>query len=486
MRQQDALIYLSGSGSDEIISDYSKSGQPLYFRRVSSSCFGGRFPANLSDIFPWCSFYLGSQRDFLMKEKLTSGAHGVEGRYPFLDPNVVQEYPWLTAEIKNSEYKRPLADFFRSHQFPVNWGKKTPFNTRGGFNRNLSEGTNFDGARLVESVKDGVTTLQITRRLATPRTAIFLHTDRPVRARPPSYQDLEVVTGWTASRLGAGWVATVARKFGKNIPRERQIHQTAKYAWQLEAGAKASSELWVSIDTDTVVQCDGAEIARRYASFGANLVISGEREWWPKWQSHEHDPWVTRESGPFPYPNAGAIAGNKMGWTQLIEQMRRMPRFPCCPGYDGGVKVATHPANCVVDDQHCTPLPWVGPNCGSHNTAPRTVTGLQAAMQSPCSMADTNRSESCDEHIFQYRVDSSALLFLSMSSVPSKDVVRGDYGRFKYAPTGITPCVLHFNGYSKGELIKFANLANRPGRYDAWAVPGGNKYEAVNLSSSQV
>ena len=63
-------------------------------------------------------------------------------------------------------------------------------------------------------------------------------------------------------------------------------------------------------------------------------------------------------------------------------------------------------------------------------------------------------------------------------SVPIKQVAWG--------ATGITPRVLHFNGYSKGELIKFANLADRPGRYDAWAVPGGNKYEAVNLSSSQV
>eukprot|EP00966_Prymnesium_polylepis_P156149 3607659-Prymnesium_polylepis.2 len=52
------------------------------------SCFAGVFPANLSDIFPWCSFYKGSQRAYLMKEELTAGAHGVEGRYPFLDPKV--------------------------------------------------------------------------------------------------------------------------------------------------------------------------------------------------------------------------------------------------------------------------------------------------------------------------------------------------------------------------------------------------------------
>ena len=30
-----------------------------------------------------------------MKEELVAGVHGIEGRYPFLDPKVVQEYLWL-------------------------------------------------------------------------------------------------------------------------------------------------------------------------------------------------------------------------------------------------------------------------------------------------------------------------------------------------------------------------------------------------------
>ena len=55
--------------------------------------------------------------------------------------------------------------------------------------------------------------------------------------------------------------------------------------------------------------------------------------------------------------------------------------------------------------------------------------------------------------------------------------MRGYDGRFKYAPTGAVPCVLHFNGYSKDKLITFARLANeRPSSYDAWAVPKGDKY----------
>jgi len=49
-----------------------------------------------------------------MKEEFTAGAHGVETRYPFLDREVVQEYLWLTGEVKNREYKGVIGDAFRS------------------------------------------------------------------------------------------------------------------------------------------------------------------------------------------------------------------------------------------------------------------------------------------------------------------------------------------------------------------------------------
>ena len=199
-RPTGGLIYLSGSGADETISDYSIDGEPVFCH----SCFRGVFPANLSDIFPWCSFYKarapsaslfsfesswllpepaltgsrvvlspachqGTQRNYLMKEELIAGAHGVEGRshphssnlattsqptwppppmiatispapvvslfcshrcatgYPFLNPKVVQEYLWLTPELKNSEYKRPVADYLRASGFPNAWKAKIGF-----------------------------------------------------------------------------------------------------------------------------------------------------------------------------------------------------------------------------------------------------------------------------------------------------------------------------------------------------------------------
>ena len=63
-------------------------------------------------------------RDYLMKEELTAGAHGIESRYPFLDRRVVQEWLWLDGDLKNREYKYPIADIFRRHEYPMKEGKK--------------------------------------------------------------------------------------------------------------------------------------------------------------------------------------------------------------------------------------------------------------------------------------------------------------------------------------------------------------------------
>merc|ERR1712060_996761 len=96
-RDRGALVYLSGSGADEVLTDYGFQGERL----CPQSTFGGDFPRDLSDVFPWQEFFLSTQRDYLMKEELVAGVHGMEGRYPFLDRRTVQEYLWLTSDLKN-------------------------------------------------------------------------------------------------------------------------------------------------------------------------------------------------------------------------------------------------------------------------------------------------------------------------------------------------------------------------------------------------
>lgn len=68
-------VYLSGAGADEVYGDYG---------RIRA------WPANLSEVWPWPSFFHQEMRDYLRKEEYVAGAWGIEGRYPFLDADLVQ------------------------------------------------------------------------------------------------------------------------------------------------------------------------------------------------------------------------------------------------------------------------------------------------------------------------------------------------------------------------------------------------------------
>lgn len=116
-------MFLSGSGADEIVSDYGSKGVPFEFH----STLMGVFPDDLSSVFPWLNFFQGTQQDYLAKEESTAGAHGVETRYPFLDRGLVQEFLWLSAETKNSLYKAPIHNFLTREHFPFVQGVKRGF-----------------------------------------------------------------------------------------------------------------------------------------------------------------------------------------------------------------------------------------------------------------------------------------------------------------------------------------------------------------------
>ena len=121
-------IYLSGSGADEIFSDYGYNKAKFF----NHSTIGGYFPEDLSKVFPWKNFYGNTQRAYLMKEEHVAGAYGVEGRYPFLDIDVVQEFLWLSPSLKNSAYKSPLHYYLNKYKFPYEDNNKTGFGC--GFN----------------------------------------------------------------------------------------------------------------------------------------------------------------------------------------------------------------------------------------------------------------------------------------------------------------------------------------------------------------
>jgi len=113
-------VQLSGHGSDEIISDYGFNGTKFENR----SNFGGKFPDDLASIFPWPSFYEGSQNALLMREEHVAGSFGIETRYPFLDKAAVQAFLSLTAKLKNSRYKSVVDYYLRSNKYPTEFDRK--------------------------------------------------------------------------------------------------------------------------------------------------------------------------------------------------------------------------------------------------------------------------------------------------------------------------------------------------------------------------
>jgi len=116
-------IYFSGQGADEIISDYGFGGKKIY----KHSGFGGLFPQDLNGFFPWHSFWDGTQIQYLNKEEYVAGHFGIETRYPFLDKDLVQEFLWLTADLKNSKYKSALDEYLKVNNFPYEPAEKRGF-----------------------------------------------------------------------------------------------------------------------------------------------------------------------------------------------------------------------------------------------------------------------------------------------------------------------------------------------------------------------
>lgn len=112
-------VYLSGQGADEIIADYAL--------KPHLSTFKGKFPDKL---MLWENFYDGCQYSYLGKEEYVAGSHSIETRYPFLDREVVQEFLWLTPELKNKHYKAPIHEYLKRNNFPNLFNKKVGLSIR--------------------------------------------------------------------------------------------------------------------------------------------------------------------------------------------------------------------------------------------------------------------------------------------------------------------------------------------------------------------
>lgn len=118
-------ILASGQGGDEVYSNL----QNYSFGNIQNPKI---FGDNISDIFPWENFYESSQASYLIRNESISGGFGIEGRYPLLDKQVVQEYLWLKPELKNDSFKSPLSYFLINNNYPIKTGDPEEINR--GFN----------------------------------------------------------------------------------------------------------------------------------------------------------------------------------------------------------------------------------------------------------------------------------------------------------------------------------------------------------------
>lgn len=129
-------IFLSGQGADEIFSDYGWKGR--YIKTLHSNTinptipcsFYGDFPDDLEEIFPWPNFYHSQNEAFIAKEEHVATIFGIETRYPFFDKYVVQEFLWLSKELKNKDYKSPLFNYLQSNNYPFEPNEKMGFKAK--------------------------------------------------------------------------------------------------------------------------------------------------------------------------------------------------------------------------------------------------------------------------------------------------------------------------------------------------------------------
>jgi asparagine synthetase B (glutamine-hydrolysing) len=102
-------ILASGQGGDEITTNL----QTYKFGTPNPSVF----PKKLEKVFPWENFYYGANSSYLAKEEAITGSFGVEGRYPFLDTNVVQAFLNISPRLKNRSNKAPIWNYLEENNY---------------------------------------------------------------------------------------------------------------------------------------------------------------------------------------------------------------------------------------------------------------------------------------------------------------------------------------------------------------------------------
>lgn len=271
-----------------------------------------------------------------------------------------------------------------------------------------------------------------------PAVDVFIHSDRADWAPPPNRSGYDAHAFWSGSMQD---LSAVRRRYDCCWRAPSNVDATFKYDALLEVSrsARASRTGWLGVlaDSDVLFQCSARELRSRFRRFGTQIVVSGERRWYPLPRQYP-DPFgpvnmswkaafTLRHRHQF-YPNSGLILGTSAGFETLAAAVRASPRFPCCAfeGDSNGwaldacsscrpIRRFPQPVSCAVEDQAC----------------------LQVALASR-------------HHAPPHAVDVNASVFLSLNELTPNDLALKD-GQLVFRHTGEVPCVLHSNGH-KGIL----------------------------------
>ena len=116
-------VTYSGIGADEVMA----------FNSFYSQGYGNvdTFPNDLNTVFPWPNFFKGSMENYIKGDDYVGGSFSYETRYPFCDPDLIQEFIYLKPNLKNdynnSTYKPALTYYLQRENFPYQT-KKYGFN----------------------------------------------------------------------------------------------------------------------------------------------------------------------------------------------------------------------------------------------------------------------------------------------------------------------------------------------------------------------
>jgi len=113
-KKHEIKVMLTGSGSDELFSDYGYDGKRLKLH----SQFGGKFPNELKTIFPWHLYACYPMEVDIPIVEYIDGLYGIDTRHPYLDRKLFQTWLNSDLQIKNGAYKNWLAEYFKQHNYP--------------------------------------------------------------------------------------------------------------------------------------------------------------------------------------------------------------------------------------------------------------------------------------------------------------------------------------------------------------------------------